>query len=368
MRVFLIGYPGALGGANTEAWHTLRLWCRYGVDVHLVPTWGVDPAWQSRLAALGCTTHRIEPHQLETVPGLAGAPVVSFCNREFIALVPRLRALGCPLVWANCMTFLFDHERECFAEHGPADAYLFQSEFQRRELEPQLVSCGYTAEQGHLIRGALALDEFEFAPRPHVPNEEFVVGRMARPDLDKWSSNTWPIYAAIPYARKRALMLGMDERTHAKLGAPPLFADCLAPQAITVTQFLSRLHCLLPINGGARENWPRAGLEAMAAGVPIVAQHAWGWRELIDHGVTGFLGADDSELAFYAALLAHDEALRLQIARAARERLVDTLADPQRLWEGWKRLFRSVGQHVSDVDGLPHAHSYAGTHAEEAAA
>ena len=53
------------------------------------------------------------------------------------------------------------------------------------------------------------------------------------------------------------------------------------------------------VNGGARENWPRAGLEAMAAGVPIVAQNDWGWREMIEHGVTGFLGGDDCELADY---------------------------------------------------------------------
>ena len=36
--VFLIGYPGEMGGANTEAWHTVKLWRRYGVEVHLIPT------------------------------------------------------------------------------------------------------------------------------------------------------------------------------------------------------------------------------------------------------------------------------------------------------------------------------------------
>ena len=117
--------------------------------------------------------------------------------------------------------------------------------------------------------------------------EVFVVGRMARPDLDKWSSNTWPIYSAIQYANKRAFMLGIDERLHQKLGPSPIFADCLKPNAIDVRQYLGNLHCLLPVNGGARENWPRAGLEALATGVPIVAQNLWGWREMIDHGETG---------------------------------------------------------------------------------
>jgi hypothetical protein len=343
MRVFLIGYPGEMGGACTEAWHTVKMWRRFGVEVHLIPTWDCDQRWRTRLDELGCTTHTVRPEDWENVPGLAGTPVVGMCNSEFIAQAHRLRAIGCPIVWVNCMTFLFEHEKRLFAEHGPADAMVYQSEFQRRELEPQLAPFGYNAATGHLIRGAFDLDEWEFRPRPHARGEPFVVGRVARPDLDKWSSNTWPIYERIQYANKRALMLGMDDRTHAKLGAPPIFADCLKPMAISPQQFFATLHCLLPINGGARENWPRAGLEAMAAGVPIVAQNDWGWREMIEHGVTGFLGTDDCELAHYAAMLAHDEDLRQRIIQAAHQRLVSELANPNVFWNGWRRLFESLG-------------------------
>ncbi len=56
------------------------------------------------------------------------------------------------------MTFLFDHEKKCFADHGPADAFVFQSDFQRRQLEPQLAPLGYHKASGHLIRGAFDLD------------------------------------------------------------------------------------------------------------------------------------------------------------------------------------------------------------------
>ena len=56
-----------------------------------------------------------------------------------------------------------------------------------------------------------------------------------------------------------------------------------------------------------------------------------------------------------------DEELRQRIVHTACERLVEDLANPKRLWESWKQLFRSVGQYVSDVDGIPHARTYAGT-------
>ncbi|MDR0610919.1 MAG: glycosyltransferase [Planctomycetaceae bacterium] len=65
----------------------------------------------------------------------------------------------------------------------------------------------------------------------------------------------------------------------------------------------------------------RAGLEAFATGVPVVAQNDWGWKEMIEHGQTGFLGSNDQELAHYTAVLAHDEKLRQQIIQNAYEKL-----------------------------------------------
>lgn len=341
MRVFVIGYPGSLGGACTELWHTLKLWRSRGLEVTVVPTWKAGPVWKAKLESIGCPTVETQPDRMSEVKNLAGSIVVSFCNSEFLVHARRFREVNCKLVWANCMTFLFELEKRFYAD-DLFDAFVFQSEFQKAELEPQLERFGYEPKQGHLIRGAFDFHEFEFNPRLHAKGDVFVVGRMARPDLDKWSSNTWPIYSSIQYANKRALMLGMDDRLHQKLGPPPLFADCLKPNSIGVNQFLRTLHCLLPINGGARENWPRAGLEAMAAGVPIVAQNEWGWREMIVHGETGFLANDDCELAHFAAMLAHDETLRMRIAMNARRRLKSELADEDRIWRAWRRLFEGL--------------------------
>ena len=342
MRVFLVGYPGEMGGANTEAWHTIKHWRRFGLDVHLIPTWSADERWRARVDALGCVTHEVAPDSIEQVPGLAGCPVIGMCNQEFMLKAARFRAIGCPIVWVNCMTFMFDHERQFFAQHGPADAMVYQSDFQRQQLEPQLAQYGYKSESGHLIRGAFEVADWEFRPRPHRHGEVFVVGRVSRPDQDKWSSNTWPIYQRIQYRHKRALMLGMNEQTRAKLGTPPAWADCLKPMAMPVPEFFASLHCTLPVNGGARENWPRAGLEAMAAGVPVVAQNEWGWREMIQHGVTGFLGNCDEELAHYTAMLAYDEELRQTIVRQAREKLISELVAEEEIWSRWRRLFESL--------------------------
>ncbi len=28
MHIFFLGYPGSMGGANTECWHTAKVWRR----------------------------------------------------------------------------------------------------------------------------------------------------------------------------------------------------------------------------------------------------------------------------------------------------------------------------------------------------
>jgi len=186
-RIYLIGYPGDIGGACTEAWHTIRLWRQFGAEVHLVPTWGASPAWRARCDAIGCVTHETSAAAVHRVDGLPGSTCVSMCNANFLAVADRLRAVGCRIAWVNCMTWLFPAETKIYRRGGAFEAYVFQSEFQRGLIEPALVKYGYTADRGHLIRGAFDAAAWQFAPRPHASGEPYVVGRMARPDRDKWS-------------------------------------------------------------------------------------------------------------------------------------------------------------------------------------
>ena len=142
-------------------------------------------------------------------------------------------------------------------------------------------------------------------------------------------------------------MLGMDEKTHAKLGKAPAWADCLKPMAITAQDFFRQLHCTLPVNGGARENWPRVGLEAMAMGVPVVAQNEWGWREMIQHGVTGFLVDDVTEAVF---------AVR-RIAGLSRDRISSTTRrrfSVERMVDDYEAVYRRLAEaNASDERTLP---------------
>jgi len=341
MKIFVLGAPSSYGGADTELWHTLQLWRRNGVEVTVVPTWRIDPEWRERCESIGCRVEDLRgPAQLAEVAGLAGSTVVSFCNSRFLESAAWVRELGCPIVWVGCMLWTFDGERRHYERHGLFDRYVFQSRYQQATLESELRRYGYSSGQGAVIRGAFLVDEFPFQPRSHGVEEPFVVGRISRADPAKYTADTWSAYREIDHPIE-ARVMAWDRRIARKLGRCPDWADCLPAKAEPTVEFLGRLHCMIQ-RGDCRENWPRSGLEAMALGVPIVAQNHSGWREMIRDGETGFLVDGPQAAAERATQLARDEPLRLQIARNARYVLENELACPVRTWQAWEELFLEV--------------------------
>jgi len=341
MRVFVAGYPGDVGGANTECWHTLRLWRRLGVDITLIPTWRADPAWQARLEHIGCRTVHAAPDTLARVDGLRRGVVASFCNSHFLRHAERFRDLGCRTVWVNCMTWLFAEERRHYRRHGPFDRYVFQSVYQEQELGPQLAKFGVGPQHCRRIRGAFCCEDFPFRPLAHRPGTPLVIGRLSRAAPDKFAADTWPLYARMGQPL-RVRIMAWSPSVERKLGPPPPWAECLPAGAETPQQFLAGLHCMVQLNGGAAENWPRSGLEAMACGAAVVAENRWGWRELVRHGRTGYLADSPKEMIEHVDRLLRDDVLRLEMVREARRTLEEELAEPESIGAGWRQLFEEL--------------------------
>jgi glycosyltransferase involved in cell wall biosynthesis len=81
--------------------------------------------------------------------------------------------------------------------------------------------------------------------------------------------------------------------------------------------------CNLFVLNSTYEGFPHAVLEAMAAGVPVVAADAGGTGEVVEDGVTGRLVPPQDTTALRQAIteLMADRELRQRLAQAARERL-----------------------------------------------
>jgi glycosyltransferase involved in cell wall biosynthesis len=244
---------------------------------------------------------------------------------------------GLPIVWVPCMSYLFSSERRALNRYGPFTRYVFHSQYQRAAVGGQLQALGVEPQRFAVIRGAFCLDDWPYCPRAHAPDSEFFIGRLSRSDRRKFPADLWTIYEPIP--RRRARVMGVTDPIARYLGPAPDWAETLPPKAEPADRFLAGLHAMVMPGGEAVENWPRVGLEAMAAGVPIIADGTGGWPEMIDHGRTGYLCRSPGEFAEHAALLAENESLRLAIAARARTALETDLADPDLLIAAWQRVF-----------------------------
>jgi hypothetical protein len=178
--------------------------------------------------------------------------------------------------------------------------------------------------------------------RRHDREDPFWIGRLARNDPDKWSSNHWAVCGKVPHPHRRAIVMGHNEIIRDKIGPTPPWAEALPLNCIDAVQFYRRTHVILGLNGGAMENWPRIGLEAITEGVAVVAQRQWGWIEQLESLDLGhWLTDSDEEMAYRLAEMAWNDAWRVERIQAAREKLARMVA-PDALLPAWRDLFAAA--------------------------
>ena len=216
-RIFVYGFPGLYGGAGTELHHQIIAWQHLGLKVHLIPTnegFPREPLFEEMIRR-GVKVHL--PHDFRVLE--PEDAILGFCNAEFLAKLPEIIQRTRRTVFLNCMTWLFDKEKECMAR-GEIGMFLYQNENVRQKHMPELRALNPDAEARFLTFRPY----FENSLFPYVEErsqEHFGCGRISRQDADKFAANTLHIYEYFVSPKwKRGLFLGFDQRSEAKIGPP----------------------------------------------------------------------------------------------------------------------------------------------------
>jgi glycosyltransferase involved in cell wall biosynthesis len=336
-EIWVAGSPGRIGGADTELLHLCDLWKSQGIDVHVVPVGGMGDDARHECERSGW---KVDPF---TPDVFRDRLVVSLCNGEFLKRLPEIAAEGKPraVVWANCMTWLFDAEKEAHRQ-GLIDHFLFQSQYQRNRLLPELQQIRPVHElPGYRPFFHLKRWRREQGPHPSRdgqrsrPRDYFGIGRVSRDDGAKYHPDTWRMLAKVsaPIPVK-AFLLGFGENAQKRCGSrPPCeWLDWMywAPGAIPAGEFYQRIHVLMHLTGGSRENWPRTVLEAWASGVVPIVDADFGVQEMVTSGQDGYCVPTAEAATFAASMLAFDERLRKRMVAAGLETLKREHCDVRR--------------------------------------
>jgi hypothetical protein len=339
-RIFVHGFPGLYGGAATELHHQIHVWLDLGLEVHLVPNNAGFPhePLLPEMERSGVRIHAANDFGEVT----AADPVLGFCSAEFLNALPSIRKQTKRTVFLNCMTWLFEAEKQRMAR-GEIAMFLYQNEDVLQKQMPELRALNPDPE----IRFMTFKPYFSSAYFPFLPKREsefFGCGRISRQDCDKYARNTLHIYEYFVSPRlKRALFLGYDHRAEAKIGKPFEWIRTARDQNEISQQEFYR-HCEIVLQPTeTTENWPRIGFEAMASGSILIVDNRGGWRQMVEHGKTGWLCDHERDFIYYASKMAYEPNLKEEMAEAARER-VHSLGGLEASKESWEEVFEQISR------------------------
>lgn len=335
-RLFVIGYPSRLGGADTELDHQIHCWQALGIHVHVIPTGTLDANLRAmRLEERGCVVH--PPRDWKAC---RKQHVIAYCNGEFLANIGAIRHFARSTTFVNCMCWLFDKEKEAHSR-GQIDYFLYQTDHARLRVQDELIGIN-ASYRWHKVRPYFHLVDFPYVA--DRPTDKFRFGRISREDRDKFhKAQFWVYETMVAPVIKEGIVLGFSETIREKCGPAPDWVTTYPAGGISVGEFYRKIDCLIQMTD-TYENLPRIGFEAMASGSLLVVDDRGGWKELVQHGETGFLCRDQRDFVYYASRAAYELAERKRMAAAAREWLTANWGMESAKQE-WARFFTVLAQH-----------------------
>ena len=154
----------------------------------------------------------------------------------------------------------------------------------------------------------------------------FTLGRHSRDVMEKHNPEDWRVYRTVAEAGGRSRLLGATCMRPVFSGKADA-VELLPARTEGIAEFLRGLDCYYYNTSAWIEPWGRAVLEAMACGLPVVANAHGGYAQIIRHGENGLLFRDASEAATLVCELVADPSLRRRLGAEAR-RTVEELLGP----------------------------------------
>ncbi|AYQ30609.1 MULTISPECIES: glycosyltransferase [unclassified Polaromonas] len=163
---------------------------------------------------------------------------------------------------------------------------------------------------------AVAGERFAQASTPGAADRPFTVGRVSRDAPDKHHPEDPALYRMLASRGLRVRIMGGTCMAQALAGVEGV--ELLPAGAESTPDFYRSLDAFFYRTGASTEAYGRVVVEAMAAGLPVVAHVRGGYAEVMEDGVSGRLIQSQEEAYDAVMQLAADPALCRSMGEAGR--------------------------------------------------
>lgn len=204
--------------------------------------------------------------------------------------------------------------------------------WQRTGVRPELLYCSDIMGQETGLRGRFEpsptdLDMFSPVTTPRPANRPFTLGRHSRDVPEKHGREDWKIYRQVADLGGESVILGGSCMT----GAFPQIngMKLLKARSTGIPDFLHGLDAYFYRTSTWIEPWGRVVIEAMACGLPVLADSVGGYAQAIKHEVNGLLFDSTEEAVRLVRRLAQEPELCLRLGHEARKSVCDLLSSSE---------------------------------------
>ncbi|RKU04591.1 glycosyl transferase [Burkholderia sp. Nafp2/4-1b] len=176
----------------------------------------------------------------------------------------------------------------------------------------------------------------EIPPRRTRDDRKVVIGMSARASFQKNHE---------AFARVAAKLHGTDVEFLWIGGNPAEIPDPAQRRAVACSGWVTRERALaltseldIYVQTSRWEGMPVALIEAQVAGIPAVVTDVVGNRDVVIHGVTGYVASNADEMEAYLTTLRDDRELREQMGDAARKRAIQRFS-MSAIFRQWHALY-----------------------------
>ena len=340
MKIYCLSPVRRVGGSGSELLSLVSLFLSKGIEIELVCGLCGDTPTIERCKSLGATTRDWPQNQDWSF--LSGQVVLAHGNPNFIMQLPMmLRHKPSRVIYISPMWIPSDIEITALNQ-GQITDLVHVSNAQREYHKTIYQSKGIQnlpIREGYKPYLNPQMQDLEFFYKE--PTDQFVLGRVSRPDVAKFPKDLWKTYQQIKTPKaKRIFINSFDQNVANKVGNIPEGLDVLLyrPYEIDINDFLAKCHMIFQQNDNSGESFGRYILEAMYSGIPLVLESGWALNEIGEPGVHYLAGKTTEDMIGLASNLAHNPQQMKEMSTQAHLHLLQTFASQDYCYEFWHNL------------------------------